>query len=693
MRPLLACFDGVTKVPEQEQKRRDLAVYTLGFLQVPYIRRMLKIAGWQVRFGPFSRQAEAIGVWGRKPLAKRGFAAAKRRNLSVISVEDAFLRSNFPGPSTALFGLIIDETGIYFDASNSSDMENILNGDGLDDPQLLLRAQKGIAFLMANGLSKYNPVPKAHGVLPKAGYVLVVDQTVGDASINCGNASAESFRKMLAAARAENPNKPIIIRTHPAVESGKKSGHYSLADCDQNTVLQTGQINPWDLLEGADAVYCVTSQLGFEAILAGHTPRIFGMPFYAGWGLSKDEQRLERRVKTLTVEQLFAGAMLEYPVWIDGFQGRRCSFEEAAQFCQAKAKMAWNALPQSVALGMSSWKTPQISKFLGYDSTPPIFAKDLQSALQHAKKNDKRLVVWASKVTLAMEAKITTAKQPFWRMEDGFLRSAGLGAELTPADSMVLDDIGIYYDATRPSRLEQLISASVDLPDYALQRAVDLREKIVDAGVTKYNLDADAVDIPTTNKTIILVPGQVEDDASIRLGTKVVSTNIGLLAATRKANPDAFILYKPHPDVVAGLRPGQVENPLELADFLVENGAVPEILAQVDAVWTMTSLLGFEALLRGVSVTCLGMPFYGGWGFTDDQGQTCERRLARPELAGLIHAALIDYPLYLDPVSKRAISPEGLVERLHLRQNRRGPRLRVLAKLQRKLARFAYMWR
>ncbi len=672
---------------------RALAVYTLGFLQVPYIRRMLKIAGWNVCFGPLRRDVAAVGVWGRKPLSKRGFAAAKRRNLPVVSIEDAFLRSNHPGPASAPCGLIIDKVGIYFDASKPSDLENILNGGGLDEPRLLVRANNGIAFLKANGLSKYNPVPRNYGRRPDAGYVLVVDQTVGDASITSGNAGAESFAKMLMAARAENPGKRIVIRTHPAVISGKKSGHFSQEDCDELTVLQTCRINPWDLLEGADAVYCVTSQLGFEAILAGHCPRVFGMPFYAGWGLSNDEQQLERRDKTLSVAQLFAGAMLKYPVWIDPFQNRICSFETAAQFCQAKAKMAWMAAPKSVALGMSSWKIPQISRFLGYDSSKPAFGKWAGPAIAKAKSTGARIVVWTSKLSPQIEAEFKVENQPFWRMEDGFLRSAGLGAKLTPADSVVLDDLGIYYDATRVSRLEQLIAASVDLPDYALQRAGDLQQKIVAAGVTKYNLNGDAVKIPAMGKTVILVPGQVEDDASIRLGTTDITTNSGLLAATRAANPDAFILYKPHPDVLAGLRPGQVENPLEFADFVVGNASVPDLLAKVDAVWTMTSLLGFEALLRGVPVACLGMPFYAGWGLTDDRGQSCDRRTVRPDLAGLTHAALIDYPLYLDPVSKTAISPEGLIKRLALRQNRRGPRLRMLAKLQGRLAGFAHLWR
>ena len=40
--------------------------------------------------------------------------------------------------------------------------------------------------------------------------------------------------------------------------------------------------------------------------------------------------------------------------------------------------------------------------------------------------------------------------------EDGFIRSIGLGD--SKSFSLVEDDIGIYYDATKPSRLEYLLS-------------------------------------------------------------------------------------------------------------------------------------------------------------------------------------------------------------------------------------------
>ena len=45
----------------------------------------------------------------------------------------------------------------------------------------------------------------------------------------------------------------------------------------------------------------------------------------------------------------------------------------------------------------------------------------------------------------------------FLLAEDGFVRSLGLGKTGADAFSYIFDDLGIYYDATKPSRLEKMI--------------------------------------------------------------------------------------------------------------------------------------------------------------------------------------------------------------------------------------------
>ena len=225
-------------------------------------------------------------------------------------------------------------------------------------------------------------------------------------------------------------------------------------------------------------------------------------------------------------------------------------------------------------------------------------------------------------------------------------------------------------------------------------RAEALVKMTTHARLSKYNLALPAarLDIPAGQK-VILVPGQVEDDASIRFGAGEVCTNQGLLEAARTANPEAYIIYKPHPDVEAGLRIGAVESAAEIADVVAENAAILPLIELAHEVWTMTSLTGFEALLRGKAVTCLGLPFYAGWGLTEDLGPASARRTSKPGLAALAHATLIDYPLYLDPKTGKPCAPELLVERLATGEGKRRWRLKVLSKLQGRFASHAHLWR
>ncbi|MDR0810622.1 MAG: capsular polysaccharide biosynthesis protein, partial [Gemmobacter sp.] len=155
-----------------------------------------------------------------------------------------------------------------------------------------------------------------------------------------------------------------------------------------------------------------------------------------------------------------------------------------------------------------------------------------------------------------------------------------------------------------------------------------------------------------------------------------------------------------HPDVEAGLRPGAIA--ADLADVIAHHADPVTLISRCDEVWTMTSLLGFEALLRGKPVTCLGAPFYAGWGLTTDLGPVPERRrttpdgqpLPRPTLRQLAHAALIAYPRYFDPVSRRPCPPEVVVERLASgRLPHPGLANRLLAKAQGVLAGHAWLWR
>ncbi len=250
------------------------------------------------------------------------------------------------------------------------------------------------------------------------------------------------------------------------------------------------------------------------------------------------------------------------------------------------------------------------------------------------------------------------------RLEDGFLRSVGLGADLIRPISWVADAKGIYYDSTRPSDLEHLL-ATTNFPADLVERACLLRQRIAATGMTKYNVGGAPWTAPGDARRVILVPGQVETDASIALGAPGEKTNLGLLRRVREANPDAHLLYKPHPDVVAGLRAaGAGEgSAAKWCDEVVTDASMGDLLGKVDEVHVLTSLAGFEALLRGRAVTCYGQPFYSGWGLTQDL-IALPRRNRILRIDELVAGVLILYPRYMSRRSGALISPEQALDEL-----------------------------
>jgi capsular polysaccharide export protein len=254
--------------------------------------------------------------------------------------------------------------------------------------------------------------------------------------------------------------------------------------------------------------------------------------------------------------------------------------------------------------------------------------------------------------------------KPLIQLEDGFLRSSGRGAHLQLPLSLVVDSVGIYFDATCPSALEQFLQEHCFNVDECL-RAQRLRSVILSACLSKYNLKGQYWKRPYHDKPVVLVVGQVEQDASIRYGAPGIRTNLALAMAARRLEPDAHLMYKPHPFVANGRRPaGEGEETIQnVVDAVLPNIAIDTLLNQVDRVHVLTSGTGFEALLRQVPVVCHGLPFYAGWGLTMDQLH-CERRGRQLTLDELVFGALMAYPSYVNQRSGWFVTPEQAVEQL-----------------------------
>jgi capsular polysaccharide export protein len=250
------------------------------------------------------------------------------------------------------------------------------------------------------------------------------------------------------------------------------------------------------------------------------------------------------------------------------------------------------------------------------------------------------------------------------RLEDGFLRSVGLGADLVRPLSWVVDRTGLYYDASRPSDLETILSTH-EFDASFCARAARLRSRIVESGLTKYNVGLRSWQRPSGSGKVLLVPGQVESDASLAYGAPGERTNMGLLRLVRQSFPQAYLVYKPHPDVLARLRlEGSGEQEAHRwCDEVVTDVAMGDLLANVDEVHVLTSLAGFEAILRNKPVTCYGQPFYSGWGLTQDM-LPIARRTRQLSLDQLVAGTLIEYPLYLSRDGRHLLTPEEALEHL-----------------------------
>jgi capsular polysaccharide export protein len=680
------------------EKGSRLFVYNLGFLFQTRLRQILKAHGLKICIGRPKGKTDAVAVWGRTKVSKRGRAVAERFNKPLVTIEDAFLRSVLTGRQGAMpMGLIADQTGIYFDTSTPNDLEALLTKSLKVSPKELDKAADLMAHMCDLKLSKYNDFTNEIPDLPDD-FVLVVDQTLNDASITMGGGNASSFADMLVAAKNENPNKTIVIKTHPETHAGKRAGYFSEVDiCDQCMLLTT-QVPPMMLFRQASKVYCVTSQVGLEAIFAGHRPIVFGRAFYAGLGLTDDRALDSKKDISLSVVQLFWATHLQYSKWYDPFFDRATDFLTVVSQLHAQSKQNQENYSHSFCIGMRLWKRGFLKTYLSGVNSTPRFMDHADDAVEKANLHGGRILVWAGKETTSLAADCAKNEIPLIRVEDGFLRSVGLGAQLVAPVSLALDDTGIYYDPTRPSQLERILNEQGVLSNIGLKRAKAVQERIIALKMTKYNVGLKPAEIHAADaQEIILVPGQVEDDASIIKGTDQMKTNLSLLEAARRDFPDSCIVYKPHPDVEAGLRVGEIpaEEVTKHADYVATQSSMADLLGQVDRVVTLTSLAGFEALLRGKSVTCYGSPFYSGWGLTDDKAPNINRRKARPDMASFIHACLIEYPRYWDPVLMQPCPIEVILERFERgeMQTKGGVGRRLLAKAQGVFASYAYLWR
>ena len=648
-------------------------IFSRGIWNIPHLAAFLPECHLQKAGFLMPARPDVVMGWGLRSSARKARAYATQRELPYIALEDGFLRSLGLGVAGwPPFSMVHDDLGIYYDTSRPSRLEQLLLAADNMPSETLAEAQKAIRLIVANCLSKYNHAPdfsetsspqavSGNGLISRPSEkkrVLVIDQTFGDMAVQCGGADAATFENMFQTALQENPDAEIWVKTHPDVVSGKKRGYLGhLSSNAENVRLLAQDINPISLLLQVDKVYCATSQMGFEALLCGKPVATFGLPWYAGWGVSDDRHAdiaalaAQNRRAPRTLTQLFAAAYLQYSRYINPNTGEAGTLFDVIDYLAAARRLNEKLRGNVYCVGMSMWKRAVMKPFFKVPSCRLHFVPSLKKLQKTALPPDARLLVWSR----GHDALIDFAHRralPLLRMEDGFIRSVGLGSNLVPPLSLVVDDIGIYFNAKMPSRLEHILQNQL-FNEQDFQTASSLQTMLTEGAITKYNVGHKAFNRPATDKKILLVPGQVEDDASIRYGSPKIYKNLDLLQTVRQLNPDAYIIYKPHPDVVTGNRIGHIStlDAAEYADDIITEADILSCLQHIDEVHTMTSLTGFEALLRDKTVYCYGLPFYAGWGLTQDY-LALQRRNRKLALWELIAGTLIHYPAYIHPVTR-----------------------------------------
>ncbi|HEC1787906.1 capsular polysaccharide biosynthesis protein [Campylobacter lari] len=629
--------------------------YTISKRLKKNIKNFYKIALYHA-YKNITKEDVFVG-WGRKKSGLKAIELAKKHNTKFLLLEDGFLRSlNLGVENSPSFSIVKEEVGIYYDATAPSKLENILNTYEFSSKELE-QAKKAIELIKKEKLSKYNN----NLCLPKELFndneerTLIITQVANDASLKFGLADNFSTQDIINEAIKENPNARIYIKIHPDVLSGKKQSDFNAQDLPSKCILIKENYNPIELLSHFKKVYTKTSGMGFEALMLECECICYGKPFYAGWGLTQDKQVCKRRFKKRTLEEVFYAAYILYSEYFNPYLNQKSDIFDTIHTLAKYKKIEQANSNTLYFLGFTLWKRWFMKPFFKAKNNKIIFLNSLDELYKVNLNPEDKIFIWGKKYDKTLLAK--DFNNEIFLVEDGFLRSVFLGSDLTRPFSLIVDSKGLYVDPSKPSDLEDILQNHI-FDESLKQRAKKLITTITQNKFSKYNgLKHETLNF-NTNKKIILIPAQVEDDASMILGGAGFDT-LKLLQSVRKANENAFVVFKPHPDVLSGNRKGLKDKSiiLKYCDEIIENISIDSAINACDEVHTITSTSGFDALLRGKKVVVYGKPFYAGWGLTSDLHEI-PRRTRMLGLEELVAGVLILYPRYIHPKSKNLCEVE-----------------------------------
>ncbi|MCO8322932.1 capsular biosynthesis protein [Burkholderia cenocepacia] len=493
------------------------------------------------------------------------------------------------------------------------------------------------------GLLDASPVPR----------ILLIDEPVVTHLDRNAKERKRQFARMVTAAYAAHPGAQFWF-----ARSSAHTGRKWLAEHHPDWLTSPRYIDIHgsicSALQHVDAIYTVSAPEGIQALLHGIPVHVFGTPWYAGWGHTHDHVDQTGNRADVTLEALFDTVFVRLSRHLDPTTHEYGSLDALLNGIETHRATAsrFADLKKVAAVRFQWWKRPFATPYLTAGGGTLRWVDNTQQV-----QPGELAAFWGARSPEGL-----SPGKPTIRIEDGFLHSTGLGSDHVAPLSQVIDRRGLYFDAGSPSDLTEILNeAAFDASELA--RAKALRHEITRLGLTKYNLGRRKPRWRAPpEKRIVLVPGQVADDASIRLGTRSISTVEQLLREVRTRRPDTFVVYKPHPDVLSGNRRGLIEAE-GLADIVDTSADLISLIEAADEIHTLSSLSGFDALIRGKAVHTYGLPFYAGWGLTDDTLKQPWRK-RQLSLDMLVAGALLRYPLYWDWSLNLFTTPEAIVRQL-----------------------------
>lgn len=625
--------------------------YSFGMRDRKELEILLEAPIKYFRFPYGYEKVTAYLAWGYKPAGFRSKLYAQKHNKPCYVVEDGFLRSLYSSKASKTpLSIVFDKKGAYFDASIVTDLEELLVKKIVTSEQKK-EAREAIDFFTKNRLSKYcitTPPPTSNfdtHLLKSA--IVLIDQTLGDASLEYGGVSQENIPSIVEDILANNKDKKIFLKTHPDVIFGKSESCFSSLIQNERITKIPNDIALIDIFNQKPQIIALTSLAGFEALLHGCEVTCYGLPWYCGYGLTLDKHNdakiVAQRRKPLSLEEIFYLAYMVYPLYLDPNTLQKGNFWDVAYYLSRCIKHIEKLSGTIYAFGFRPWKQKDVLPFFKTPFNQVLYVKNAEQAIENKaildNKNAK-ILVWSYKNQEDIDIiKSHNPNIPILRCEDGFIRSYGLGSDFIKPYSLAIDknELYFYHSQDNPSEIQALLKEK-SLP-YIQEQVKNLHNAIIANSINKYNLEViKSLPIKTTKRKILAI-GQVDGDASLKYGTDnnaIALSNQYLLDYAKSTYPDDFIIYKPHPDVISGNRGGMIKNPYDYCDYYAAEESVLSCIESSDIVITMTSLSGFEALIREKKLDILGHPFY----------KNIAMDITDEKLLDFIRSVFIDYPIY-----------------------------------------------